>query len=77
MLDDMDNPMYSVGPMDTPLAKSALRAHAEGKKLSQAVIRELYLAGYIEIRKVTHTESLVEEILATLITEKGKHLLKA
>jgi hypothetical protein len=38
------------GPiMDIALAKSALREHAKGRKLGQAAIGELYLAGYMRI----------------------------
>ena len=76
MLDDMTNSKY-IGPMDVDLAKSALRAHADGRKLNNATIRELYLAGYIEIRKVAHTQLLPEELVPAFITEKGKHLLDA
>jgi hypothetical protein len=62
------------GPiMDTALAKSALREHFRGKRLNQAAIGELYLAGYIGI----DLQSPRKKLLPTVITEKGKQLLEA
>ncbi len=60
------------GPiMDIVLAKSALREHVRGKKLRQAAIGELYLAGYIGI----DLQSPGQKLLPTVITEKGKQFL--
>jgi len=60
--------------MDIAVAKSALREQARGKKLNQAAIGELYLAGYIAI----DLQSLGEKkLLPTVVTEKGKQLLEA
>jgi len=62
------------GPiMDIAVAKSALREHARGKKLNQAAIGELYLAGYIGI----DLQSPGKKLLPTVVTEKGKQLLEA
>jgi hypothetical protein len=62
------------GPiMDTALAKSALREHSRGKRLNQAAIGELYLAGYIGI----DLQSPRKKLLPTVITEKGKQLLES
>ena len=58
---------------DTAVAKSALREHAWGKKLNQAAIGELYLAGYIGI----DLQSPGKKLLPTVVTEKGKQLLEA
>src|SRR5258705_3445736 len=59
--------------MDIAAAKSALREHARGKKLNQAAIGELCLAGYIAI----DLQSLGKKLLPTVVTEKGKQLLAA
>ena len=59
--------------MDIAAAKSALREQARGKKLNQAAIGELYLAGYIAI----DLQSLGKKLLPTVVTEKGKQLLEA
>jgi hypothetical protein len=60
------------GPiMDIALAKSALRAYAHGKKLSQAAIGELYLVGYIGI----DLQSPGKKLHPTVVTDKGKQLL--
>ncbi len=62
------------GPiMDMAVAKSALREHARGKKLNQAAIGELYLAGYIGI----DLQSPGKKLLPTVVIEKGKQLLEA
>jgi hypothetical protein len=62
------------GPiMDIVLAKSALREHMRGKKLGQAAIGELYLAGFIGI----DLQSPGKKLLPTVITEKGTRLLEA
>jgi hypothetical protein len=62
------------GPiMDIAVAKSALREHARGKKLGQAAVGELYLAGYMGI----HLPSPRKMLLPTVVTEKGKQLLDA
>ena len=62
------------GPiMDVALAKLALRKHSRGKRLNQAAIGELYLAGYIGI----DLQSPGKKLLPTVITEKGKQLLEA
>jgi len=59
--------------MDIAVAKSALRKHARGKKLNQAAIGELYLAGYIGI----DLQSPGKKLFPTVVTEKGKQLLEA
>ena len=62
--------------MDIALAKSALREHAKGakdRKLGQAAIGELYLAGYMGI----HLPSPWEKLHPTVVTDKGKQLLEA
>jgi hypothetical protein len=59
--------------MDIAVAKSALREQARGRKLNQAAIGELYLAGYIAI----DLRSLGKKLLPTVVTEKGKQLLEA
>ena len=62
------------GPiMDIAVAKSALREHAQGKKLNQAAIGELYVAGYFGI----DLQSPGKKLLPTVVTEKGKQLLDA
>jgi hypothetical protein len=62
------------GPIiDIAVAKSALREHARGKKLNQAAIGELYLAGYIGI----DLQSPGKKLLLTVVTDKGKQLLEA
>jgi hypothetical protein len=62
------------GPiMEIAEAKSALREHARGKKLNQAAIGELYLAGYLGI----DLQSPGKKLLPTLVTEKGKQLITA
>ena len=59
--------------MDIAVAKPALREHARGKKLNQAAIGSLYLAGYIGI----DLQSPGKKLLPTVVTEKGKQLLEA
>lgn len=59
--------------MDIALAKSALREDAKGKKLGQAAIGELYLAGYMGI----HLQSPLKKLHPTVVTDKGKQLLEA
>jgi len=62
------------GPvMEIAVAKSALREHAKGRKLGQAAIGELYLAGYMGI----HLPSPWEKLHPTVVTDKGKQLLEA
>jgi hypothetical protein len=56
--------------MDIAQAIWALRAYADGKKLNHATVRELYLAGYIEI----DLQSSKDSLLPTVITEKGRQL---
>jgi len=58
--------------MEIAKVKWFLRALADGKKLNTAVVRELYLSGYIEIE----LHSPGKEPLPTLITEKGKRVLE-
>ncbi len=62
------------GPiMDIALTKSAPREHAKGKKLGQAAIGELYLAGYMGIL----LPSPRKKLRPTVVTDKGKQLLEA
>ena len=56
--------------MDINRAKWFLRVFANGKKLNEVTIRELYLSGYIGI------ELHPGEPLPTVITEKGKRVLE-
>jgi hypothetical protein len=56
--------------MDIAQAIWTLRAYADGKKLNNAIVRELYLAGYIGI----DLQSSREELHPTVITEKGRQL---
>jgi hypothetical protein len=58
--------------MEHSQARWALRKFADGDKLDPPTIRELYLAGYIEIELL----SPGQEPHPTLITEKGKRLLE-
>jgi hypothetical protein len=59
--------------MELSQARWALRKFASGSKLNSPLIRELYLAGYIEIELL----SPEQEPHPTLITEKGKRLLES
>ena len=59
-------------PLEIAQVKWFLRAFADGKKLNAAIIRELYLSGYIEIE----LHSPGKEPLPTFITEKGKRVLE-
>jgi hypothetical protein len=56
--------------MDIAQAIWALREYADGKKLNHATVRELYLAGYIEI----DLQLSAKELHPTVITEKGRQL---
>ena len=58
--------------MDINQAKWFLRVFADGKKLNTVTIRELYLSGYIGIE----LRSPGKEPLPTVITEKGKRVLR-
>jgi hypothetical protein len=58
--------------MDIDQAKWFLRVFADGKKLDAVTIRELYLSGYIGIESL----SPGKEPVPTVITEKGKRVLK-
>jgi hypothetical protein len=58
--------------MDIEQARWFLRVFADGKKLDKVAIRELYLSGYIGIE----LQSVGKEPLPTVITEKGKRVLK-
>jgi hypothetical protein len=59
--------------MEISEAKWALRKFTDGKELNPPLIRELYLAGYIEIELL----SPGQEPHPTLITEKGKRVLES
>ena len=59
--------------MEAERAKEFLRVFEHGGKLDSAIVRELYLAGYIEI----DLQSSKEELHLTTITAKGKQLLCA
>jgi hypothetical protein len=58
--------------MDTDQARWFLQVFLGGKKLSAPAIRDLYLAGYLEIE--LHLPG--KEPLPTVITEKGKRILQ-
>jgi hypothetical protein len=58
--------------MDTDQAKWFLQVFAHGKKLNSPTVRDLYLAGYIGIE----LQSAANELLPTVITEKGKRALE-
>ena len=58
--------------MDAEQARWFLQVFVGGKKLSPPAIRELYLAGYLEIE----LNSPAREPLPTAITEKGKRVLQ-
>jgi len=57
--------------------KEALAAFADNKKLDQATVKRLYLAGLIEASDVTNHESNEQELLLIRITEKGQRLLES
>lgn len=59
-------------PMEIDQAKWLLRIFANGKKLDNIAVRELYLSGYIGIQ----LHSVGKEPLPTTITEKGKRVLE-
>jgi hypothetical protein len=62
------------GPiMDLALAKMGSTRAREGRKLGQAAIGELYLAGYMGI----HLPSPRKKLHPTVVTDKGKQLLEA
>lgn len=58
--------------MEIDQAKWLLRIFANGKKLDNIAVRELYLSGYIGIE----LHSVGKEPLPTTITEKGKRILE-
>ena len=58
--------------MDTNEARWFLQVLVSGKKLSPPAVRELYLAGYLEIE----LNSPEKEPRPTVITEKGKRVLQ-
>jgi hypothetical protein len=58
--------------MEIDQAKWLLRIFANGKKLDNIAVRELYLSGYIGIE----LHSVGKEPLPTSITEKGKRILE-
>jgi hypothetical protein len=58
--------------MEIDQAKWLLRIFANGKKLDNIAVRELYLSGYIAIK----LHSVGKEPLPTSITEKGKRILE-
>jgi hypothetical protein len=58
--------------MEIDQAKWLLRIFANGKKLDNIAVRELYLSGYIGIK----LHSVGKEPLPTTITEKGKRVLE-
>jgi hypothetical protein len=58
--------------MDTDQAEWFLQVFANGKTLKSPTIRDLYLAGYIGIE----LQSGGNELLPTVITEKGKRALE-
>jgi hypothetical protein len=58
--------------MDIDRAKWFLGVFSAGKKLNTLTIRELYLSGYIGIE----LNPLGNELLPTVITEKGKRVLE-
>jgi hypothetical protein len=58
--------------MEIDQAKWLLRIFANGKKLDNIAVRELYLSGYIGIQ----LHSVGKEPLPTTITEKGKRVLE-
>jgi len=58
--------------MDIDQARWFLQVFVDGKKLSPSTIRELYLAGYLEIEPYWPGK----EPLPTVITEKGKRVLQ-
>ena len=57
--------------MEVERAKQFLRALEHGGTLDPAIVRELYLAGYIEI----DLQSSKKELHLRTITAKGKRLL--
>jgi len=59
--------------MDTDQAKWFLQVFADGKTLKSCTVRDLYLAGYIGIE----LQSAGNELLPTVITEKGKRALES
>jgi hypothetical protein len=58
--------------MDIDRAKWFLGVFSAGKKLNTLTIRELYLSGYIGIE----LNPPGNELLPTVITEKGKRVLE-
>jgi len=59
--------------MEVERAKQFLRALEHGGKLDSPIIRELYLAGYVEI----DLQLSKRELRLTTVTAKGKQLLLA
>jgi len=65
---------FAVGvPMND---REALEAFNRGEKLDQPTIKRLYQEGLIEASDVTHLQSDEQELLPTLITEKGRRILE-
>lgn len=58
--------------MDADQARWFLQVFVGGNKLSPPAVRELYLGGYLEIE----LNSPAKEPLPTVITEKGKRILR-